>query len=134
MKKFISEFREFINKGDVVLTAVGLVSALYFKSIVDGSINGIINPLVGAIAGKKSMKNTGVTIHHSFFGTGLVIDAVIQFVLVSLVLFTVVKGYTAMRRRQDAEPEAPAAPTEAELLIEIRELLRQNLEKSNTQP
>lgn len=134
MKKFISEFREFINKGDVVLTAVGLVSALYFKSIVDGVINGIINPLIGAFAGKESMKNTGVTIHHSFFGTGLVIDAVIQFLIVSLVLFTVVKGYTAMRRRQDAEPEAPAAPTEAELLIEIRELLRQNLEKSNTQP
>ena len=66
MKKFISEFREFINKGDVVLTAVALVSALYFKSIVDGFINGIINPLIGAFAGKKSMKKTGVTIHHSF--------------------------------------------------------------------
>ena len=134
MKKFISEFREFINKGDVVLTAVGLVSALYFKSIVDGVINGIINPLIGAFAGKEPMKNTGVTIHKSFFGTGLVIDAVIQFLIVSLVLFVVVKGYTAMRRRQEAAPEAPATPTEAELLIEIRELLRQNLEKSNTQP
>ena len=133
MKKFISEFKEFINKGDVILTAVGLVSALYFKSIVDGFINGIINPLIGAFAGKESMKSTGITIHHSFFGTGLVIDAVIQFVLVSLVLFTVVKGYSAMQRRK-AEAEVPAPPTETELLIEIRELLRQNLEKSNTQP
>ena len=130
MKKFIRDFKEFINKGDVVLTAVGLVSALYFKSIVDGFINGIINPLIGAFAGKESMKSTGVTIHHSFFGTGLVIDAVIQFLLVSLVLFVVVKGYTAMRRKQEEAPAEAAGPSEVELLTEIRELLRQNLEKS----
>ena len=56
VKKYIDEFKEFINKGDVIMIAVGLVMALYFKAIVDAVLAGVINPIIAAIFGKASLR------------------------------------------------------------------------------
>ena len=54
MKNFLREFKDFINKGDVVTIAVGLIMALYFTKIVDAVLNGVINPIIAAIFGQSS--------------------------------------------------------------------------------
>ena len=54
MKKLFGEYRDFINQGNVITVAVGLVMALYFKSIVDAFINGVIMPIVSAIVGEEN--------------------------------------------------------------------------------
>lgn len=118
MKELVRQYKEFIDKGNVVTTAVGLVMALYFKAIIDAVIDGLINPIVAAVVGKNSIEEIGFTINDAFFSIGTVINAVIIFFIVALVLFFVVKAYN----RAAKVPEA--GPTEVELLTEIRDALR----------
>ncbi|MFN8020541.1 MAG: large conductance mechanosensitive channel protein MscL [Acidimicrobiales bacterium] len=117
----LKEFKEFINKGDIVTAAVGLVMALYFKTIIDNVIAGVITPIIAAIFGKTDFTQIGFDIGDARISIGLVIDALIKFVIVAWVLFMVVKAYNKMRQPQD---EAPAGPTEVELLTEIRDALK----------
>jgi large conductance mechanosensitive channel len=122
MKSWIAEFKEFINKGDVVMIAVGLVMALYFKAIVDAFLEGVINPLIAAIFGKTNFVDIGFTINGSLISIGLVINAVISFVVVAFFLFVVIKAYNNFK---DNAPPAPAdASPEVTVLTEIRDELR----------
>jgi large conductance mechanosensitive channel len=124
MKNLLAEFKAFINKGDVVTIAVGLVMALYFKTIVDNVIAGIIDPIIAAIFGEATYTNIGFDIGDARLRIGLVIDAAIKFVAVAFVLFAVVKAYNAWKRRGDDDEAAPSGPTEVELLTDIRDALR----------
>lgn len=121
MKKLLQEFKEFIDKGDVVTVAVGLVLALYFKTIVDKIIEGVITPIVAAVAGKQNYAAIGFDIGDARISIGLVLGAVIDFLIVGFVLFLVVKAYNKVRK---PAPEAAGAPTEVELLTEIRDALK----------
>jgi large conductance mechanosensitive channel len=120
MKSMLDEFKAFIRKGDVVTIAVGLVMALYFAKIVDALLNGVINPIIAAIFGKTTFTEIGFDIGDSRIILGLVIDAVISFVVVAFILFLILKAYNKWRKPE----EAVAGPTEIELLTEIRDALR----------
>jgi large conductance mechanosensitive channel len=121
VKKFYEEFKAFINQGDVVMIAVGLIMALYFKAIVDAILDAIVKPLIALIFGKADLKAVGFTINKTFFSIGTVLSAAIDFVVVAFILFLLMKGYNAMKK---PKPGEPAAPTEVELLTEIRDALR----------
>ncbi len=120
MRNMIREYKDFINRGDVVLVAVGLVMALYFKTIIDKVIEGVITPLIAAIFGKPDYTDIGFDLGDARISIGLVLGAIIDFLAVALILFFVVKAYNRWKR----EPEEEAAPTEVELLTEIRDALR----------
>ena len=126
MRKMLREFRDFINKGDVVTIAVGLVLALYFQKIVDAVVEGLITPIIAAIFGEANFTDIGFTINGAEFSVGRVINAIITFVAVAFVLFLVVRAYNRMQARARAEqgPAAPAAPPELVVLTEIRDELR----------
>ncbi len=127
MRKMLDEFKDFINKGDVVTVAVGLVMALYFKTIVDSIIEGIINPIIAAIFGKTNFTEIGFTINDARFSIGLVINAIISFLAVAFLLFWIIKAYNHMKARAIAEkgPEDPESPgADIVLLTEIRDELR----------
>jgi large conductance mechanosensitive channel len=121
VKNMIQEFKDFINKGDVVVVAVGLVMALYFKAIVDAIIAGIIEPIIAAIFGKSDFYGIGFDLGDSFVSIGLVIQAAIYFVAVAFILFLIIKAYNKWKQES---PEAEAGPTEVELLTQIRDELR----------
>ena len=123
MKNFLKEYKEFINKGDVIIVAVGLVMALYFKAIVDQLIAAIITPLIALIFGEASLDEVGFSISDTFFPIGLVFSAIIDFLAVALILFFVIKAYN---RFKGPTVEEEAAVTEVDLLIEIRDQLRSN--------
>ena len=120
MKNMVAEFKAFIMKGDIIMIAVGLVMALYFKSIIDQIIAGVITPIIAAIVGESSLANFGFDIGDARISIGLVIQAVIDFILVALVLFFIVKAYNHWKQKEDED----AGPTEVELLTEIRDALR----------
>ena len=125
MKNMIAEFKEFINKGDVVTIAVGLVLALYFKTIVDKIIEGVITPILAAIFGESNYAGIGFDLGDSFVSIGLVIGAAIDFVVVAFILFLIIKAYNSWRGTSpDADEAVEAGPTEIELLTEIRDSLR----------
>jgi large conductance mechanosensitive channel len=143
MKKLSEEFKDFLNKGDFVTIAVGLVMALYFKAIVDGLLNGILYPLIAAIFKKPDLKSIGFNIGEARFGVGLVFDAVFSFVVVGFMLFLLIKAYNTMmesakqrlvkaKADEDAAAEADATAdieelgeTELSVLREIRDSLHE---------
>lgn len=121
MKNMIDEFKVFINKGDVVTIAVGLVLALYFKAIVDAIIEGVITPIIAAIFGKSDIFSIGFDIGDARISIGSVIYAALVFVVVAFILFLVVKAYNGWK---DEDEDADDGPTEIDLLAEIRDSLR----------
>ena len=117
----LKEFKDFINRGNVLTVAVGLIMALYFQEIVNALLDGVIKPIIAAIFGKPSLGDVGFDIGDSRISIGLVIDAAIMFVLVAFILFLIVRAYN----KYVAKPEE-AATSESELsvLMEIRDQLR----------
>ena len=123
MKKFLLEYKEFINRGDVVVVAIGLVMALYFKAIVDQIIAALITPLIALIFGESNIAAIGFSISDTFFPIGLVFGAIIDFLAVALILFFIIKAYN---RFKGPEVDEDDGPTEIELLAQIRDELRSN--------
>ena len=119
MKNLVAEFKAFIMKGDIVMIAVAFVLALYFKAIIDQIVAGVIQPIIAAIVGESSLANFGFDIGDARISIGLVIQAIIDFIIVALVLFFIVKAYNRWRREEEA-----AGPSEVELLTDIRDELR----------
>ena len=129
------EFREFIARGNVVDLAVGVIIGGAFGAIVKSLVDQVIMPPIGLLTSgvdfakmewvlrpddPATPKSELVAIQYGAF-----LNTVIQFVIVALVVFLVVKLVNNMRRAEAAEPAAPAAPTPTELLlIEIRDELR----------
>jgi large conductance mechanosensitive channel len=122
MRSLIKGFGDFVNKGNVITIAVGLVLALYFQKIVEALLDGVINRIIAAIFGKNNFTEIGFNIGDARISIGLVIDAVISFVAVAFLLFLIVEAYNRLRPAD--EPDASPA-TEVALLTEIRDLLAQ---------
>ena len=115
MKKLISEFRDFISKGNVVDLAVGVIIGAAFKTIVDSLVGDIISPVIGLIA-DTNFSDLVWQIGGVSIGYGAFITAILNFLIMAIVLFAIIKAMNAARKigekRKRGEPETPAAPTE----------------------
>jgi large conductance mechanosensitive channel len=120
VKGFLKEFRDFAIKGNLIEVAVGLVLALAFVALVNSFVENLVTPIIAAIIGKPSFAALTFTINDSDFFYGAFINSAITFASVAFVLFLIIKGYNAMKKADDA----PAGPTEVELLTEIRDSLK----------
>ena len=121
----IKEFKEFISRGNVIDLAVGIIIGTAFKAIVSSLVNDIIMPVVGILIGGISFAEMNVTIGSAVVNYGLFIQAVIDFLIISFVIFLMVKGTNQFRKKKDEEPAAPPEPTKEEVLLtEIRDLLK----------
>ncbi len=122
MKKFFKEFKEFAVKGNMFDMAVGIIIGSAFTGLVNGLINNIINPLIGLVTGNISFENMGIILDKSFEGTladavadgtvnvlqyGAFITAIINFIIMALVVFCIVKMMNKFRKKE----EAPAPTT-----------------------
>lgn len=130
-----SEFREFIARGNVIDLAVGVVIGGAFGKIVTSLVDQIIMPPIGWLIGGVDFTALKIALPQNptnpggdtvFIEYGAFLNTIIQFLIVSFVIFMVVKGINSLRREQAADPDAaPEAPTPTEaLLIEIRDELR----------
>ena len=100
MKKLFGEYRDFINQGNVITVAVGLVMALYFKSIVDAFIDGVIMPIVVGDRRRGELRRDRLRHRRRAPSSiGLVIQAIIMFLVVALVLFLIIKAYNTLHRQ-----------------------------------
>lgn len=111
MKNFLKEFKEFINRGSVIDMAVGIMIGGAFKAIVDALVTYMISPLIGLIF-QQDFSTLSFTINDVVFQYGALIMAIINFLMVAIVLFLIIKAINAMHKlgRKKVE-EAPAAPT-----------------------
>jgi large conductance mechanosensitive channel len=131
-----SEFREFIARGNVIDLAVGVIIGAAFNGIVKSLVDQVVMPPIGLVTGGIDFSELEWVLRPENPATeavekvaiqyGAFINTVIQFLIVAVVVFLLVKGINRLRRQQAAEPETtPAAPTPTEtLLAEIRDELR----------
>lgn len=119
-----SEFKEFAMKGNVVDLAVGVIIGAAFGKIVSSLIENVITPLILKPALDAAHLST-IEELTAFGGVkyGLFLSAVINFVIVAFVLFLIIKGINHAKKK-DVTPPPPAGPTQEELLIQIRDLLK----------
>ncbi|MDP5198688.1 large conductance mechanosensitive channel protein MscL [Flavobacterium sp. DG2-3] len=122
---FFSEFKAFAMKGNVVDLAVAVIIGAAFGKIVSSFIEDVITPLVlkPALDAAHLSKIEELT---AFGGVkyGLFLSAVINFIIVAFVLFLVIKGMNSLKKKEEPAPNQPAAPTQEELLTQIRDLLK----------
>ncbi|HRG87377.1 MAG TPA: large conductance mechanosensitive channel protein MscL [Chitinophagales bacterium] len=122
----ISEFKEFAMKGNVVDLAIGVIIGGAFGKIVSSLIDDVITPLLlkPALEAAHLTKLEELTI----FGTvkyGNFLSATINFVIIAFVLFLIIKGMNAAKKKEAAAPAAPAGPSSTDaLLMEIRDALK----------
>ena len=139
MKKLFSEFKEFIARGNVMDMAIGVIIATAFGKITTSLVNDVFMPFIGWIFGSRDMTALNLVVREAVMdgetvvqeaitiGFGTFVAAIIDFILVALVVFAIVKTMNAMKKKKEEEPAAPAdpEPTKEELLLtEIRDLLK----------
>lgn len=119
MKKFLSEFKEFINRGSVMDLAVAVVIGAAFTAIVNSVVSDLITPLITSILGGIDFANMKVAIPlgagESTINYGNFINAVIQFVIIAFVVFLIVKALNkakdiTSKGKNAEETEAPKCP------------------------
>ena len=111
MKNFIKEFKEFINRGNVVDMAVGIMIGAAFKAIVDSLVNDIISPVIGLLF-KQDFSGLTLTLWGVELKYGAFIMAIMNFLIIAFVLFLIIKLMNSLRDiGKKKEEEAPAAPT-----------------------
>ncbi len=136
---FIKEFKEFAVKGNVMDMAVGVIIGGAFGKIVTSLVEDIIMPLVSVATG--GMDFTNLFIHlgdgqaktlaaakeagEAVFAYGQFIQNVLDFIIIALCIFFMIKGINKLKKKKEEEPAAPAEPSaEEKLLTEIRDLLK----------
>ena len=144
MKKIINEFKAFIARGNVMDMAVGVIVATAFGKITTSLVNDILMPFISWIFGTRDMTALNLVVRPEIvneagevtqaaivIGFGTFVATIIDFILVALVVFLVVKGINAAKAKlekkqeEEAVPPAPPAPSAEEVLLtEIRDLLK----------
>ena len=121
MKNTLKEFKDFIATGNLVDFAVAFVLGLAVKEVIDAFIKGIVLNGIAAIVGEPNFDSIGFDLGDSRILIGIFITAVVNLLIVGAVLFAIVKAMNALKK--PSATEAPA-PTEIDLLTEIRESLQ----------
>ena len=125
MKKFMTEFKAFIAKGDVMSMAVGIIIGGAFTAIVNSLVNDVITPLLGIIIGGIDFTGIKITVGSAELMVGNFIQAVITFLLTAFALFCILKAFNSFKKKEEEKPAAPAQPpADVQLLTEIRDLLK----------
>jgi large conductance mechanosensitive channel len=118
------EFRDFVQRGNVIDLAVAVIIGTAFSAITTSLVDDIIMPLVGIILGGVDFTTLSITVGEAEVLYGNFIQAVINFLIIAFVMFLIERYYTRMQAAEQ-EPKAPPAPPEDVVLLrEIRDLLK----------
>ena len=137
---FISEFKEFALKGNVMDMAVGVIIGGAFGKIVSSLVDDVLMPVISLATGGIDFNNLFINLSDdtkyatldaakeagaSLLTYGTFIQNVFDFLIISLCIFLMIKAMNKLnRKKEEPAPEAPAGPTQEELLTEIRDLLK----------
>ena len=142
MKKFLNDFRDFAMRGNVVDMAVGVIIGGAFGKIITSLVNDIIMPGIGVLTGGTNFSEFKYVIQQGVMNGeevvtpevaitwGAFVQTIVDFLIIAFCIFLAIRVMQNMRRKkEEAEVvEAPAGPTQEELLTEIRDLLARQVE------
>ncbi len=124
----IKEFKAFISRGNVIDLAVGIIIGGAFGKIVSSLVGDIIMPFIGIIFGGLDFTSLGIKVGEETIAYGSFIQSVVDFFIISLCIFFLIKLINRFRKKKEEEPakapEPPAPSNEELLLTEIRDILK----------
>jgi large conductance mechanosensitive channel len=122
--RFLTEFKQFAMRGNVIDLAVAVVIGAAFGKIVSSLVDGIIMPLIGILLGGVNVAGKSFIIGNAIVKWGILLQNVIDFTIIAFAVFIFIKLINLIQKKED---KAPAPPQEV-LLTEIRDLLKKNNE------
>lgn len=137
---FFSDFKKFLLKGDIVALSTAVVIGGAFNKIVGSAVKDVIMPIVGVITGGTDFTQKFIALDGGTYDSlkaaqeakaavityGNLIQAIINFVIVGLFIYVLLKAYEKSKKKEEEAAPAPAGPTQEELLSEIRDLLKKD--------
>lgn len=138
MGKFIKDFRDFAMRGNVIDMAVGVIIGGAFGKIVTSLVEKVIMPGIGVLTGGSDFSKLKVKIQDAkdgqeavFIEYGDLIQTIVNFIIIAFCIFVAIRFMQNLRRKQEEAPApaAPAGPTQEELLTEIRDLLKKEVDE-----
>tara|TARA_R110002167_G_scaffold348391_1_gene559741 strand:- start:67 stop:465 length:399 start_codon:yes stop_codon:yes gene_type:complete len=128
----MSEFKSFAVKGNVVDMAVGIIIGAAFGKIVTALVAGVVMPPIGVLLGGVDFTDLAYVVKEAVgdapevvISYGAFLQTLIDFVIIAFAIFMLVKGINSLKKKEEAAPKAPPAPSAQEVLLtEIRDLLK----------
>lgn len=134
----LREFRDFIAKGNVMDMAVGIIIGAAFTAIVKSMVGDLINPLISLFMGGVDFASQYLLLSDgdyasiseaeeagaAVFAYGRFIMAVLNFLIIGFVVFMLVRQVNRLKKKEEEAPAAPSGPSDNDLLVEIRDLLK----------
>lgn len=139
---FISDFKAFLMKGEIINLATAVIIGGAFGKIVTSFTNDVVMPPIGLLLGKADFKNLKVVLQDGIpavmenevekvpavaevaINYGAFTQTILDFVIIGFCIFMVLKAYEKSKKKEEIVPVAPVGPTQEELLIQIRDLLK----------
>jgi large conductance mechanosensitive channel len=135
---FFKDFKTSLMRGDVLSLATAVVIGAAFGKIVGSSVDDVIMPIVGLLTGGIDFTQKFITLDGNSYNNladaktagaavityGNLVQAIINFVIISLFIFVVLRAAEKAKKKEEVVPAAPAGPTQEELLTQIRDLLK----------
>ena len=133
---FISEFKTFISRGNVIDLAVGVIVGGAFSKIVTSLVNDILTPIIGILIGGKDLSNLALKIGDANIAYGAFIQNIIDFLIIAFCIFIFIKFINRIflkskeEKKEEKKDEPPKKSDEVILLEEIRDLLKKQKKSS----
>jgi large conductance mechanosensitive channel len=146
---WLNEFKKFVQRGNVIDLAVGIIMGAAFTGIVNSLVKDVITPPIGYLIKGADFTKVAVTLPQKIvmmpdpldsgllkpvvlepatIKVGSFLQASLSFLITAFCVFLLVKGFNALMRHQSTQPPAPEAPPQEKLLREIRDLLQQQMQ------
>ena len=122
-KSTISEFKNFISKGNVVDMAVGVIIGTAFGKIISSLVSDVLMPVIGIILGGIDFTGLTAKVGNAKITYGVFIQSVIDFLIIAFCIFMVIKLFEKFKKTERPE-EIPTKPEDVQLLEEIRDILK----------
>ena len=131
MKKNIEEFKKFIARGNVIDLAVGVIIGGAFSSIVTSLVDNILTPILGLVLGGVDFSSLSITFRDTKIEYGAFIQSIIDFLIIAICIFTIVKIINKIMHIKKKEEEKVVSKKSDEVLLleEIRDLLKSEMDK-----
>ncbi len=122
------EFREFINRGNVLDMAVGVIMGSAFGKIISSFVNDLLMPAIGLLLGGKGVSDLSIQINNAKIAYGACIQSILDFLIISFCVFLMVKIFSKFHHKKNSKEEVVKSE-EVLLLEEIRDLLKKQEKK-----
>ncbi len=134
---FLKDFKAFLLKGDIVKLSTAVIIGGAFGKIVTSFTNDILMPPLGLLLNNSKFTNIKFVLKEAVLSDegvvitpevamryGTFLQFIVDFIIIGFIIFWVLKAYEATQKKEEPKPAAPKGPTQEELLIEIRDLLK----------